>query len=111
MLINQVDLRRENLKMKIDNYSVEIIQSIKSTTVRLNKTNKKIQEIKDIKKQTEKKGYSFHFNEIMIADIFGNFNFNSIRVMLLLIMKHLLFKAKIEPSCSLPRSSILQRKC
>jgi len=97
--------------MKLDNYSVKIIQSIRSTTVSLNKTNKKIQEIKDIKKQTENKGNSFHFNEIMIADIFGNFNLNSIRVMLLLIMKHLLFKAKIEPSCSSTLSSILQRKC
>ena len=70
-IIRQVDLRREFLKMHIDDYSDEIIQSIKSTRDRLTQENKNI--------VTENEEYSFLFSEIKTADIFGRFDVNSVR--------------------------------
>jgi hypothetical protein len=70
-IIRQVDLRRELLKMNIDDYSDEIIQSIKSTRDRLTLENKNI--------LTENEEYSFLFSEIKTADIFGRFDVNSVR--------------------------------
>ncbi len=57
--------------MNIDNYSDEIIQSIKSTRDRLTVVNQNI--------LTGNKEYSFIFNERMISDIFGRLDLNSVR--------------------------------
>jgi hypothetical protein len=70
-IISQVDIRRELLKMHIDDYSDEIIQSIKSTRDRLTQENKNI--------VTENEEYSFLFSDIKTADIFGRFDVNSVR--------------------------------
>ena len=70
-IFRQVDLRREFLKMHIDDYSDEIIQSIKSTRDRLTLENKNI--------VTENEEYSFLLSEIKTADIFGRFDVNSVR--------------------------------
>jgi hypothetical protein len=70
-IIRQVDLIREFLKMHIDDYSDEIIQSIKSTRDRLTQENKNI--------VTENEEYSFLFSEINTANIFGRFDVNSVR--------------------------------
>jgi len=57
--------------MHIDDYSDEIIQSIKSTRDRLTQENKNI--------VTENEEYSFLSSEIKTADIFGRFDVNSVR--------------------------------
>ena len=120
----KVDIRREDLKMKIDKYSDEVIQSIEGTQVNYIKISKQVNQISTNIEQSKKelddyvkrfdtfdidekkfeaikqgvvvvngkfdkiildynnalignKVYSFRFNEIPIADIFGCFYYAS----------------------------------